>query len=410
MKEKTIGITLGIAFILFVAGITGSDLGLPTAITSKRIGILLLIYINSVILFSNDMRIKVSKIGFLLIISCLIPFIGGLIAIPLSPYYTETSLIPVIVWFLIACTLGLLYNVLLTKSNQVFRYFLNSIIIFGSIMVMIYFFTGLISIGNLNNGYMWRSMLNDTSNGLSRIMNGLLVINIANLLIVFNIIQKRRFYYLISLFSLVIFFILVFITGSRQTLFGFLAATIVVIIINLFYRNKFRFGTLWRITLTSLILLFSLLYVIKHYDLTEVIVRRFANTSFDSESDQLRITIIKSAFNFGIERPLFGLGPNAFNAISGLHTHNGYAYMFVNFGLIPTFILIGFIIISLITGLRNLKKINCTEFENLYIYSFVSVLVYSTVSFMFNDLFNEYFFWILVAILLSPFRKYQLGK
>ncbi len=403
-SNKCVGILLGLIFILFLIGANGSDLGLPSFITTNRIAIVLLILLNVAILYKNDMKIKFNKAVLFIFLSCIFTAFWGLISILISPYYVQTSVAPIITWLLIGLTIVLMSNVFLSSNKIMCVYFLNSIIIAGAIMVVVYFLWGYLNVGNLTNQYMWTKTLNQTSNGQSRIMNGLLLINIINLTVVFGSIRKGRLYFIISLITLSIFFIFTFITGSRQTLLALFASGIFILIVNLLSNKKNSKKRLLTISLSITFLISTISFLVKFYNISELIKARFVERTIDfTSSDQSRLNIVKEAFSFLESNPFFGVGPGAFTSISsvGIYTHNGYANMFVNFGIIPTTLLIVIVLITLFIGFKKIVKFEGGSIYNIKYIALISVFIYSMISFMFNDLMDEYFFWIMVALLVS---------
>lgn len=411
-NQKVIGILLGLILMLFLLGINASDMGLPAFITSNRLGVLITIclYLFMSILIVKKMEFKFSS----LLLSSLFFLISfwGLISLIISRYYIETSLVSVVTWLLIGITALLLSNIFAHINREVIETFLSFIIISGAIIVIFYFMFGYIKVGNLTESYMWTKRLNETSGGQSRIMNGLLVINILNVLVVSRIIKKGNFLFVISFSTLCIFIMFIIVSGSRQTLLAFLVATILTFFINFIFNEKERVKSTIKTIFASAFTIGLIILLLRYNNMFEWLQYRFLDQTKEfGNSDQSRYLVIKEALDYTVEYPFFGIGPGAFININtiGIHTHNGYANMLVHYGIIPALLLVILIICSLVIGFKKLEFSNKTKdytMKSIYFFSIITVITFSTISFMFNDLIDEYFFWLLIILLLSlPINK-----
>src|SRR5699024_7256370 len=239
INGKYIGVLSGLAFTLFLLGVNGSDFGISPFITSNRIDIFLLVLINIIIIFRNN-HIHINKNILIISVTFVLISIWGFISILLSPFQGKTSVSPIITCILIAIVLMLISNIILSNNDHLHEYFLNTVILLGTCISVFYLTWGYLNVGNLTDNYMWRVTFSTTSNGLNRVLNGLLVIGMLNILVLFSLIKKKRIYTIFSLITLISLFILIIVTGSRQVLIGLIVTLLFTIILNLFLKKQLR--------------------------------------------------------------------------------------------------------------------------------------------------------------------------
>src|SRR5699024_8956214 len=230
---------ISLVFVLFAFGLNGSDLFLPNFITFNKVGlfIILCLLIN---LSLSDRLINIFNIApFIFLLYILIIIV--LVSIFFSNFQQDISYIPIINLLLSIFIFIVFYGIIKPLDNSSLDKIVNTIVILAFILTTIfflYFLNVIIDVGIQNNWQIRNEINDNVSVGLSRIMNGMFIVNSISLgKLVFKITSR---YKIVSYFSFIQFIAITIIAGSRQTLLSIIIFTLLMIILNYFTITGFK--------------------------------------------------------------------------------------------------------------------------------------------------------------------------
>jgi len=401
---------ISLVFVLFAFGLNGSDLFLPNFITFNKVGlfIILCLLIN---LSLSDRLINIFNIApFIFLLYILI--IIGLVSIFFSNFQQDISYIPIINLLLSIFIFIVFYGIIKPLDNSSLDKIVNTIVILAFILTTIfflYFLNVIIDVGIQNNWQIRNEINDNVSVGLSRIMNGMFIVNSISLgKLVFKITPK---YKLVSYFSFFQFIAITIIAGSRQTLLSIIIFTLLMIILKYFTitgfkRVKHTIFIFIFISILSLSLYILLTYFSNSIISSWIIRRFFEDTSSQLNGDYGRLSIILSGIEMAKEHFILGAGPGTFNkwSFNNMYAHNSFANLGSTFGLIALFFFISTILFILLIATKRIITISL-QYKNITIIFFSLACTTFFIGLNFNDLIFEYIFWTIFAFVLPLMYK-----
>ena len=322
------------------------------------VSVILFIYI---IFKKKDFKYLNNKVFLFFLFFCIVSILCSLLAddvansIKSSLFYFRIGVFSCLIWYLI------------DRDKSILNYFYYSLIVcFSSLVIDGYFqfFFGYNIVGFPSSGARISSFFND------ELIMGSYLSRLFPLLFALFLIKKKQkyeIYYIGFLFILVD--VLIYISGER-TAFFFLNLSTVFIIILIKKYQKFRFVTLFISIVLVSILTFS----------SDKISERMIKSPVESmgllkDSQTKNIftpnhdSLIKTAYNMFLDKPLIGHGPKSFRLICknekyqvgilpcSTHPHNFYIQLLAETGIIGFLFLLIALSYVIYTASRQLKTI-----------------------------------------------------
>jgi len=265
-----------------------------------------------------------------------------------SLFYFRIGVFACLIWYLIS------------KNQKILSYFYYALVVcFGVLIVdgYIQFFTGTNIIGLSKSGVRISSFFGDElilGSYLSRLFPLLFVL--------FLVKEKKK----LELYSMSILFILlgglIYISGERAAFFFFILSYIFIMI----FLEKF---TKFRIILSVFSLILIVLLTINFRDVRDRMVFNPLSTLKKSIFTPEHDSLIRTAYNMFLDKPIFGHGPKMFRVICKdekyavgstpcmTHPHNFYVQLLAETGIIGFSFLFSAFAYVLYCAYRQLKSI-----------------------------------------------------
>ncbi|MCM8901631.1 O-antigen ligase family protein [Caldicoprobacter algeriensis] len=166
---------------------------------------------------------------------------------------------------------------------------------------------------------------------------------------------------------IIIFFISIFLTGSR---YAFLASILsMVLVVFFFYHKKTHLSRLTKFIL--LIVLIFICILLSYCFFPSSIFDRFMNM----ESIYNRFKLYNLAWELFLQRPILGHGINTFlyytfyriDMLEKTYTHNVFLQLLSETGIIGTILIIASFIVTLLSGIVSIKNLKYSEDKHLLI-------------------------------------------
>ncbi|MCZ2258638.1 O-antigen ligase family protein [Sporosarcina sp. G11-34] len=415
-KKKFNLVFISLVFITLIYNFNGQVFGLPNFVTTQRIVFLFILF--KVIIFGSISArgMKLIPESKLLIVVSLFIFTSGLLTYITSPNLNisiSSVIFNSLFWLMLAIFIIILSTIEFDVNEKFIKIFINCTIKFSvAVIITTWLIMVFIIKIDFNNFFSLRTDFNSFfPMGLNRYLTGLIFLNIFNIPIVLSVIKTTRTNEVLSFFSLIMFLILVLLLGSRQTLLFLILYMVVLYILNLIYLNntsrKVDIKVWIRKALLVIVFLYTLIYLYFRTLLGDWIDRRIIQTTID-QADTLsgaRERNLQLGLDYLLNHPFRGLGPNSFYTLTQnqIHAHNGFINFGIGFGLLSLVLLTTFIIVILLKSFLAIKEDNSVSVTHksfhLVIFSFCFIFYF--ISNWFNDLIEEFSFWILIFLLIK---------
>jgi O-antigen ligase len=173
------------------------------------------------------------------------------------------------------------------------------------------------------------------------------------------------------------------LTGKRGSLIASIASMFFMNIINAKVKGKNQFFVLMRTLIIVTVIILILIYIIP--SAVAPFKRFYDRIGGDMSSG--RFDLYKSALKMFKEKPLFGWGPGAFNAIHDTGVHNVYLQVLAENGMIGFINFIAIVIINFITIFRTIRLLASSETNQYHKYFLFSL--YFQVFFILYSIFEN---------------------
>lgn len=408
MKIRTIiSLTTGLCITLFAF-----NLSLPMGLTTNRIafffiftllGLLIALRINPFDLSHRSFYFFALTAYLLLIIVALSVFFA-----PFPQFVGALSLIRWLLIMLIALIIWQLSYSMNSESEET----LFHVLVLGATALTLFTFYEVFKhagISNINNFSVIRQTFMNNM-GLNNYLARLLTVNVFPIAIALGIVKTRGHIRILSVFTSVIFVYIVFSSGSRQNILAIIVFTLVLYIMykSFSYKPSYK-------EIIGIICILFIPFILLNYDIFQMyswFERRFIDQTLTQiQEGPGRLYLYKVAFDIIIQYPILGVGPGVYRAITIAQPHNGFLLLGAELG-IAAFALIVFAIFYLL--IRSFKwRTNALKngLKNLFIVSFSFAVTWLFITNTFNDMLEEYNFWIIIALMVtSTEARSVIGK
>jgi len=402
------------AFILFLLGmeINGSDVGLPAAVTSKRIGLLVL---TGLFLLQQRSRTPLpAAIRWMLLALCFVAFWASVSCLLSNHVSFAEGVEAVLPWALIVYSGYTLARVLIPIISCEKQRFLDAMVGMG-FLVTVLTVLWLIRSGGPSvflSPFALRHAFGDSfSCGMNRYLNGMLFCNMLPLAVLVGVVRTTLQTYALAIIGSLGFILISLLAAGRQTTGAIVLYALVLVTTRMLLapsrRARIRDSgrrPRFRIVFGAGLLVFTLFAIFSSPGIRSTLFRTMAlktEAQYHTES-QGRITVAHDAWETGLKYPFFGVG--SFNESKentvDRPTHNGYARLLANHGFPPLTALVGLLVGCLIWGI--LKRRQSLANVDIWLTSFSFLLVYVLWSINFNDILREHLlFFALILMVMS---------
>lgn len=413
MSPACTAVAMACVFVLCAFDMAGSDFGLPDVVTTKRLGLLLL---TAVYLLQRRSRLGVGS-RYVLMNAAAVFFVAvwAFLSAAINDLAWGRMILSFMTWAMIAYATVLFNSIIPAVIREKRQLFLATVSVLAgaTVVATLLWLFKTAGLGVFLSRFALRTTIDSLSCGNSRYMNGLFFVMVFPVAAVLGFIRVRPLIRGVSGTGVLLFVLLVLQEGSRQTAGALVLFVLSNLVLTLFLGQPVVRSVKWRkrsrIIIRAMVALFLIGMPVAYvfisreyqYELYRAFVER---TQYHLETDrQGRLQVAQDAFRTACANPLFGVGDfheagPKWNTL-GKHTHNGYANLMANYGLVPFVVLLVSIAWSLWRGFTLRRR--AYENRDIWLVSYSFLVVHLVWSVNLNDILQEYSLFYMLALMFS---------
>lgn len=411
MKARQRTYLFVLILLLLTIEINGPDIGLPAAITGKRVGVLLLAVLF-VIQFAKRPPLPIAIRWALLSLGFVVFWINlsFLLSSNVSPGHWLGVLMA---WTLIAfCfyAFGLFLPRTLRNEKDLFVSLMTIVGLLVNVLTALWLFETQGASAFFSPVVLGNAIENSLDCGMNRYLNGMFFWNMFPFAVALGAIKTRPRIYMIACAASAIFVVFSFLVMRRQTIGAIALYVVVLLLVSISLRksageNFLRTGKKrqWAYLIIGAAVLGGVTYALLSSEvIREELYRHIiekTEVQYETEGGG-RITVARDAWLATLANPIFGVGDFSKSDINtiGKATHNGYANLMVNSGFPPLIALLVLFSLCLVWGL--LKHRRARENRDIWCASFSFLVVYLVWSTNLNDILREHMPFFALALMI----------